>query len=161
MSNTNYLVVKDKVHRFANQFFNQIELREDGSLSIPFESTNIHVEIHDTNDSEADVIAFRKENDISLTTVSVWAMVLLDVKGSNELFKWIATEGQTFLLGGFKLVLRDDGLYNVIFQFNIPGDNLDAGELKGALAAVAITADNNDEELQSKFGGKTINDYRK
>ena len=161
MSNTNFLVVKDKVQRFAKQLFTYVELQDDGSLSIPYESTNIHIEVHDLSSSDADVNTFRKENDISFTIVSVWAMVLLDVKGSSDFFKWIATEGQLFDFGGFKAVPREDGLFNLVFQFNIPGDNLDAGELKGALAAVAFTADGNDEELKSKFGGLTVGDIRK
>jgi len=160
MSNTNVLVVKDKVQRFAKQFFNHVQLDDDGNLSIPYESTNVHIEVFDLTDADPDVNAFRKDSDISMTAVQVWAMVLLDVKGSNDLYKWVAIEGQQFLQGSFRLVLRDDGLFNLVFSTTLAGDTLDAGELKGALAAIAISADNEDENLKKKFGGRTVEDVR-
>ena len=160
MSNNNYLVVKDKVQRFAKQLFNIVELNDDGSLSIPYESTHVFIEVFDMTSTDAEMNAFRKENDLSFTAVSVWAMVLLDVKPSNELYKWIAVEGQNFDYGSFKVVMRDDGLVNVVYRSAIGGDSLDAGELKEALLSVAGTADNNDEMLKTRFGGKTVSDVR-
>jgi len=160
MSNTNYLVVKDKVQRFAKQLFNIVELNDDGSLSIPYESTHVFVEVFDTTSTDAEFAAFKKENDLSNSIVQVWAMVLMDVKPSNELYKWIATEGQEFDFGSFKIAMREDGMSNIVYRTNIGGDNLDAGELKEALLAVASSADNNDETLKSRFGGKTVSDAR-
>ncbi len=83
MSNSNYLVVKDKVQRFAKQLFNIVELNDDGSLSIPYESTHIFIEVFDMTSNDAEMNAFRKENDLSFTIVSIWAMVLVDVKTNN------------------------------------------------------------------------------
>ena len=160
MSNNNYLVVKDKVQRFAKQLFNTVQLNDDGSLSVPYESTHVFIEVFDMTSDDADFNAFRRENDLSFTTVSVWAMVLMDVKPSNELYKWVAIDGQDYMLGGFKLVVLDNGLVNVVYRAAVSGDNLDAGELKGALLAVATSADDMDETLKSRFGGKTVNDIR-
>jgi hypothetical protein len=160
MSNNNYLVVKDKVQRFAKQLFNVVELNDDGSLSIPYESTHVFIEVYDLSPTDADFAAFKREHDLSNTIVSVWAMVLMEVKGSSDLFKWIATEGQGFDYGAFRAIEREDGKYNVVYKSGIPGDNLDAGELKEALLSVAATADNNDEELKRMFGGQTVADIR-
>lgn len=160
MSNNNYLVVKDKVQRFARQLFNVVELNDDGSLSIPYESTHVFIEVYDTTSNDADFAAFKKANDLTNSVVSIWAMVTLDVKPSNDLYKWVATEGQDFNFSKFKVVARDDGFVNVISQCTIPGDNLDAGELKEALLAVATTADGHDETLKSRFGGNTVSDIR-
>jgi len=160
MSNTNYLVVKDKVQRFAKQLFNIVEINDDGSLSIPYESTHVFIEVHDTTSTDPDFAAFKKENDLSNSIVSVWAMVTMDVKPTNELYKWIATEGQEFDYGSFKVVPRDDGFVNVVYRCTLSGDKLDAGELKQALLAVASTADNNDESIKSRFGGNTVSDIR-
>jgi hypothetical protein len=160
MSNNNYLVVKDKVQRFAKQLFNYVELNDDGSLSIPYESTHVFIEVFDLTSNDPEYNAFKKENDLPFNIVSVWAMVLMDVKPTNELFKWVATEGQEFDYGGFKVLVRDDGLANVVYRTTVGGDNLDAGELKQALVSVAFTADGNDETLKSRFGGKTVADYR-
>lgn len=161
MSNNNYLVVKDKVQRFAKQLFNIVELNDDGSLSVPYESTHVFIEVFDMTSDDADFNAFRRDNDLSFTTVSVWAMVLMDVKPNNELYKWVAIDGQDYMLGGFKLVVLDDGLVNIVYRTALSGDNLDAGELKGALLAVATSADEMDETLKSRFGGKTVQDIRK
>jgi hypothetical protein len=160
MSNNNYLVVKDKVQRFAKQLFNIVELNDDGSLSIPYESTHVFIEVFDMTSNDADMNSFRRENDLSFTGVQIWAMALLDVRPSNELYKWVAIEGQNFDYGSFKVVMREDGFANVIFRTAIGGDNLDAGELKEALLSVAFSADNNDEMLKSRFGGKTVGDVR-
>ena len=161
MSSNNALVVKDKVQRFAKQFFQVVNLDDDGDLSIPWESTNLHVQVFDNSAGDEEWNKFRKENDISFTSILVWAMVLWSAKPSNELYKWVATEGQTFDFGGFKVVPREDGNVNVIFQYTLPGDNLDPGELKNSLACVAFTADGHDDELKSKFGGQIVADLRK
>jgi hypothetical protein len=161
MSNNNYLVVKDKVQRFAKQLFNSVQIEDDGSLGIPYESTHILIEVYDLSSNDAEMNTFRKENDLSFTMVTVYAFVLFDVKPSDELYKWIAIDGQNFDYGGFKVVLREDGFANVIYRTAISGDSLDAGELKDALLSVAFTADNHDEELKSRFGGKTVEDARK
>lgn len=160
MSNANYLLVKDKVQRFAKQMFNIVELNDDGSLSIPYESTHVFVEVYDVTSDDQEFNNFKKENDLSFTAISVWAMVLLEVKPSADLFKWIAIDGQTYDYGGFKAVEREDGKLNLIFRTALPGDNLDAGELKEALLAVASVADGNDEDLKARFGGLTVANVR-
>lgn len=160
MSNANYLLVKDKVQRFAKQLFNTVELNDDGSLSIPYESTHIFLEVYDVTSDDNEFNNFKKENDLSFTAISVWAMVLLEVKPSADLFKWIAIDGQTYDYGGFKAVERDDGKLNLVFRTALPGDNLDAGELKEALLAVASVADGNDEDLKARFGGMTVANIR-
>jgi hypothetical protein len=53
---------------------------------------------------------------------------------------------------------EDKGKVQIIFEVTIPGDNLDPGELKQALVAVAITADVLDDELKAKFGGMRVED---
>lgn len=162
MVSPNLLLVRDKVQRFAKQLFNIVQLEDDGDLSVPYESTHIFIRCTEHVPIEQEMQEFLRENEISTTLVGVWAMVLRDVQGSLELFKWIATEGQTFDFGRFKLSEMPDspGKFMVIFEHNLPGDTLDAGELKGALFAVGIVADGEDENLKARFGGKTVADIR-
>ena len=162
MVSPNLLLVKDKVQRFAKQFFNVVQLDDDGDLSIPYESTNIFISCGELDQSNPELNEFRRDNEISTTIVNIWALVLREVKATPELFKWIATEGQTFDYGRFKLSERPDspGKYAVIFEHNLAGDTLDAGELKGALAAVGFVADGEDDNLKARFGGKTVEDLR-
>jgi hypothetical protein len=46
----------------------------------------------------------------------------------------------------------------VIFEVCIPGDTIDPGELKQALISIATVADDLDDELKAKFGGKRYED---
>ncbi len=142
MVSPNLLLVKDKVQRFAKQFFNVVQLDDEGDLSIPYESTNIFISCGELDQSNQELNEFRRENEISTTMVNVWALVLREVKGTPELFKWIATEGQTYDYGRFKLAEMQDspGNYVVIFEHNLAGDTLDAGELKGTLAGATFPA---------------------
>lgn len=162
MVSPNLLLVKDKVQRFAKQFFNVVQLDDDGDLSIPYESTNIFISCSELDQSSPELNEFRRENEISATVVNIWALVLREVKGTPELFKWIATEGQTYDYGRFKIAEIQDspGKFIVIFEHNLAGDTLDAGELKGALAAVGFVADGEDDNLKARFGGKTVEDLR-
>ena len=162
MTSPNLLLVKDKAQRFSKQFFNIVLLDDDGDLSIPYESTHMYVSCFELDQSSPELNEFRRENEISTTLVSVWAMVLRDVKGTPELFKWIATEGQTNNYGRFAARELPDspGKYMVVFEHSLAGDNLDPGELKGALAAVGFTADNEDDRLKAMFGGMTVEDLR-
>jgi len=158
MSNSNLLVVKEKVQRFSKQLFEKIELTDNGALSIPYESTHVFVEVYE-HELDEESREFRKSNDLSSIFVLVWAMVLTELKGSMELFKWVATVN--FDVVRFKLVEREDRLYNLVCEYHLAGEALDAGELKSALAAVAIISNDEDDKLKSQFGGKTAEDYRK
>ena len=160
MPSTQLLVVKDKVQRYAKQFFNVINIDNDGDLRIFYESTHIVLQVLELDSSDPEIVEFRKDNDISVTVVNIFALVLFEADASSELFKWIATEGQSYDFGAFRVFIDAENpkKCNVQYQYRLAGDNLDPGELKGALAAVAFTADNEDDELQKKFGGKKFSD---
>ena len=160
MASTQLLLVKDKVQRYAKQFFNVINIDDDGDLRITYESTHVILSVIELDTSNLDAIEYRKNNDISATVVNIFALVLFDANVSNELYKWIATEGQSFDYGAFRVHIDSENpkKCNVQYQYRLAGDHLDPGELKGALAAVAFTADNEDDELQKKFGGKKWSD---
>lgn len=161
MNSTHLLVTRDKVQRYAKQFFNVVQITDSGGLSIPFESTHIFVETADLSlGDEEDFKKFREENDISKTIVNVFAVVLVEVKPSADLFRWIAVEGQDFDFGGFRALPDDSGTFEVQYQYRLAGDTLDPGELKNALAITAFTANNWDDELKKKFGGKRVEDIR-
>ena len=160
MASTQLLLVKDKVQRYAKQFFNVINIDDDGDLRITYESTHVILSVIELDTSNLDAIEYRKDNDISATVVNIFALVLFDANVSNELYKWIATEGQSFDYGAFRVHIDSENpkKCDVQYQYRLAGDHLDPGELKGALAAVAFAADNEDDELQKKFGGKKWSD---
>ena len=155
---SNLLVVKDKVSRYAREVFNIVQLDDDGDLVIPFESTKVWVQFIEREvDPERE--DFWNENQLSRTVVRIWAPTIIDVKPSNELYKWVATEGADWYYGHCKVLnFGDSGNIQVLFEVCLPGDTIDPGEFKQALIAVATTADDLDDELKSKFGGKRYED---
>ena len=87
---SNLLVVKDKVSRYAREVFNIVQLDDDGDLVIPFESTKVWVQFIEREvDPERE--DFWNENQLSRTVVRIWAPTIIDVKPSNELYKWVGT----------------------------------------------------------------------
>ena len=76
MASTQLLVVKDKVQRYAKQFFNVINVDDDGDLRITFESTHVVLQVVELDTSNPDIVEFREENDISKTVVNIFALVL-------------------------------------------------------------------------------------
>ena len=155
---SNLLVVKDKVSRFAREVFNIVQIDDDGDLVIPYESTRVFIRVF-----EREVLpeneAYMNENQLSRTVISVWAPTVLDVTPSNELYKWVATEGDDYNYGHCTVVpYGDKGNVQVIFAIKIPGDTIDPGELKQALFTVAFVADGLDDDLKAKFGGKRVED---
>ena len=160
MASTQLLVVKDKVQRYAKQFFNVINIDDDGDLRINYESTHVILQVIELETSNPEIVQYRKDNDVSVTVVNIFALVLFDANATNELFKWIATEGQDYDYCAFRVHINPENpkKCNVQYQYRIAGDHLDPGELKGALAAVAFTADNEDDGLQKMFGGQKYSD---
>ena len=91
------------------------------------------------------------------TVILVEAPVLIGAKVTPALFKWIATEGQDFLLGAMSVDVDEegDGKTGIVrFRSNIIGDDVDPSELKAAIFTVLGVADRFDSLLQKKFGGK-------
>ena len=92
--------------------------------------------------------------DDSATFVSSWAIMLSDVTLTPVVYRWVATQGQTYFFGHARVAESEDGKGDLLFEHNLLGDFIDPEELKWALFAVGRTANQLDEELQGKFGGR-------
>lgn len=155
---SNLLVVKDKVSRYARELFSIVQLDDDGDLIIPYESTKVFIRFLE-REVPKEREEFWNENQLSRTAVYVWAPTIIDVTPTNELYKWVATEGAEYFYGHCRVgKYGDKGNVEVIFEVTLAGDTIDPGELKQALIAVATTADDLDDELKAKFGGKRVED---
>lgn len=86
------------------------------------------------------------------------APVVIGAPDTPELARWVAVEGQQMYFGTAALRPRDGGLADVWVHHTLLGDYLDEDELHNATAAVVNTADDWDDELQSRFGGKRVED---
>ena len=139
------LEVKDRVLRMLGDIVGTVEVKGDGDFSFAWETTRLHVGVSPFRESE--------------TTVRVQAVAVWEVPESPELFKWIATQAHGYTFGALSLYTRTDGTYNVNFIHTLLGDTLDPDELRHAVNAVSWTANEIDEIVVEKFGGKRWADY--
>lgn len=151
------LVIKDKVGRFIKEVFS-VSLGDSGEFLISYESVIVVAEVLEQTDEE--IINFKKELGLPIFAVQFFSPVLFEVKPSNELFRWIAVEGQKFDYGTFRFDYNDESQKDgtIVFSYMIAADTIDAEEVKNAVTSVATVADNHDEELKKMFGGQRFED---
>ena len=138
-----------KVQRILVDGFNDVRLRKNG-FSLEVGSTAAFVEIQDwTPDKDGN----------PRTLVYVWAPLGRDVKPTDDLFHWAATDGQQFRFGGVTVIENKEAKTCFLqFDHTIMGDFLDPAELLAAVGAVLYTADDLDETVHTRFGGKRYTD---
>jgi len=154
-------IVHGKVSRYLKEIFPKATERDDKSFTVPFESTRIWISIEDANIPKSEKTkAWHLKHDIPHVLVKVWATILVQAPRSPGLFKWVATEGQDWMLGGTRVVLGEDGDCTLLFVHSLAGETLDPGEFKNAVMAVATTANHLDDIAQEKFGGKRFIDLK-
>ena len=139
-----------KVQRILVDAFNDVRLRKGGGFLLAVGSSGAFVEIHAwTPDSEG--------NPRSL--VFIWAPLGRGVKPTPELFQWAAIDGQQFRIGSVSVLEdKDTGTCFLQFDHTLLGDYLDPAELVTAVGAVMYTADDLDEVVHTRFGGKRFSD---
>jgi hypothetical protein len=154
-------IVFNKVERYLKEIFPAAEQKSETQFSVPFESTRIWVSIEDGNIPKSEKVkAWHLKHDIPHVLVKVWATILIGAPRSPGLFKWVATEGQDWMLGGTQVVLGDDGNCSLLFVYSLAGETLDPGEFKNAVMSVATAANHLDDIAQEKFGGKRFIDLK-
>ncbi len=85
----------------------------------------------------------------------VAAVILKEITGDPELDKTLSELNREYLFGKFNYYPDS----NVIFiEHYLLGDYLDKEELAVTLRALALTADEVDDQLKEKFGGKRFID---
>jgi len=86
--------------------------------------------------------------------VRCFSWVTMDTKQTPELMQYLLRTNSRILFGAFNL--EDDG--TITFEYSIVGSTMDKNEFKTAIKAIAAIADKYDDEIVSKFGGKTAVD---
>ncbi len=90
------------------------------------------------------------------TVVKLMAPVALNItKITPELTRYLAEQNYRLLFGKFSLDADGKAVW---YEHILLGDNLDVEELFIAVAAVALTADENDEEIAQMAGGQRLVD---
>jgi hypothetical protein len=134
--------IQFKVQRQLQSIFGEVQIDSDGNFKFPVESTMGFGSVHQAGD---------------LSVFQVFAPVLFEVPITHELAHYVATE--FFMFGNLLLRPADNGRDgNLTFEYRILADNLDESELRIAVSMVCITADDLDDKLQKRFGGKRLSD---
>lgn len=133
--------VQEKVGRWLAELAGSYQVGPDGVPTIRYGSSRIFVKTE----------PWGEENCI----VRIWSILVYGAPKSPELNEWIAYNGSAFFFGSMQLhTLKDDeSLANISLEHCILGDFIDPGELREAVMAVTVTSDEQDTELQERFGG--------
>lgn len=83
-------------------------------------------------------------------TVSVIAYVVTGADLTPTLMRYLLQENHTMRFGAFSI--DKDG--DIVFEHTIVGSTCDKAELKASIFAVARTADDYDDQIIARFGGK-------
>jgi hypothetical protein len=146
--------VKKKVFEFTKEIFSWAELDPDGDVTFEFQSTKVWIDV--VKMSRPDGIKIKEfvvEHELPMTLVRIRAVLVADVPRSPALFQYVATDARRNL-GSINVVLDDEGTCDLFFMYSLAGDDITAGELKHAAFIVATVANQLDDEIQQKFGGK-------
>ena len=92
-----------------------------------------------------------------LPLVNVVAFTLMNFKEDLALYKYLFTEVIPFI-ARWEIEEDEDGTLSLFLVHKLLIEDLDASELTAAVYSVALTADELDEDLQKRFGGKRCQD---
>ena len=138
-----------KVQRMLVEGFGDLMLTKDG-FAVERGSTRVNIEVKEWGkDNKGDPSSI----------VRLWAPLVRELKPTPEFYRWAAVDGSRFLFGSVT-VLENEGATDcfVVFDHTILADYLDMDELCGAVAIIASTADDLDDVVHDKFGGKRYTD---
>jgi Putative bacterial sensory transduction regulator len=88
--------------------------------------------------------------------IQAYSWVVTDVAPSAELSEYLLKENSTLLFGAFGMDDQND----IVFQYSLPGDTIDKGELRTLATIVADMADEYDDEIVGRFGGLRAKDRK-
>ena len=142
MEKDNVAAVKEKVQRYLLEVLNRVEVDRDGDFTFREGSARIFVSVKPFGDTS--------------TTVKIVAPIVHDIPASPDVYKYVATEGSYKF--GHMFCGEKDGKISIHFVHTLLGDFLDPEELKLATFLLARSADDVDDEIVQKFGGKRFHE---
>jgi hypothetical protein len=134
--------MRAKVQSMLVELLGHVELSQDGTFSVAHESTRIFVRAATFGQG---------------TAVSIYALTNIDVPASPELYRYVAEKADAYVLGHLG-ARENDGKVTLVFRHTTLGEQLDKEELRIGLVAVATTANELDDEIKARFGGRTFNE---
>ena len=135
--------VKEKGQRQLAREFGSISVDRDGDYWVTAGSARVYVSVKEWGER---------------TFVEVFSQTNFGLTSSPELFEWVAKHSAEYRFGHVALVELDDGAARIDFRHHLLGDFLDPDELVVAVRAVGLTADEIDDEIKERFGGRLFHD---
>ena len=124
--------VKAKIQRMLTNRFGSVRIDKDGDFIVKNESAVVFVGVRLWRDEDV-IVSFR-------------CPLIRDVEITDALCRWVAIEGQNYILGSCRINPDADGKTGwVYFRTSILGNDLDESELFESLDAVALTSNSLDE----------------
>jgi len=133
----NVLAIKDKVQRYLIDLFGSAKVDRDGDFVLKSGSSTCYVSIKAWGDES--------------TIVRIFSLTNREVPASPELFDFVANSSYYF---GNLFCKKKDSVVTVYFAHSLLGEFLDPDEFRTALLMVGQTADELDDQIKAKFGGK-------
>jgi hypothetical protein len=142
MDNSQVAIVKEKVQRYLLEVLNTVSVDRDGDFTFREGSARLFISVQSFGDDK--------------TTVKIVAPIVHDIPANPEVYKYAATEG-SYKFGHISCS-EIDGKISMYFVHTLLGDFLDPEELKMATFLLARTADEIDDQIKEKFGGRTFHE---
>lgn len=142
------LELRERVRQILTSELSGVVVDEAGDFSIQNESTAVFVRCEEQD----------FDNGESRTMINVLAPVVFGAPPSPQLFEYLALESNQYLFGHLVGLRNDDGSISVFLEYRLLGDYLDAEELLNAVWAIALSANDLDDEVKSRFGGERLNE---
>ena len=140
--------VKGKIQRILADQMGSVTIDRDGDFVVTHESAVTYVNVYPiSEDEDADII------------IRCYCPMVKDVPLTPELTRWVSDEGQRKAIGSCYINPDEDGKTCwVYFRYSIVGNDLDPNELLSAVYRTVFTANDLDDMLKEKFGGKLFNE---
>ena len=136
--------VKSKIQGYL-QNYGSVTIDSEGDFAFDWGSSAVFVRVLDWGDGDV--------------LVNVYALVAFDVPVTDELCADLILE-RGVVMGSWSISRRDDNpkLGTVTFSIRLLGNEIDESELVHAIRAAGETADENDDQIVARFGGKRYED---
>lgn len=122
--------------------YGPVQIDSDGDFSFAMGSTRVFIRALPHPNGE-------------VTVLRLFAPILINVPRSPELYEFVVRKADHMIFGHLTLADGDtDDTGTLLVTHKLLGDYLDSDELMYAAIGVVGTADQVDEDLQARFGGK-------
>ena len=136
------VATRTRLQEMLTEVFDRVEVDKYGSFTFPAESARVFIKVHPFGRG---------------TVVNVFAHTNIDVPASDELFRHIALNANSWMFGHLGASERD-GKVLVTLSHRLLGEHLQVEELQAVVYSVAFTADQIDDEIKQRFGGRVFHE---